>query len=335
MGKTTDLFGLYLSTQFPTGDDIGRRIDEARQQVIQAEVSGFASVWAGSHYLTYPMVSVQPVPLLARLIPDAGNMILGTNILVLPLLSPVAVAEESASLSLLSNGRYILGVGLGYRDAEFDAFDVPKRERVARLEESVEIIRSLLAHDSVTFTGSHCRLDSVGLGAKSDVSARLPIYMGGTADLSISRAGRLADGVLMDIYLTLSRLQEQANLFRSSAQDASRPAGEIVVIRECYIGKTRASALRDCQKAIETKYAAYASWGQDSFLGAEDKFDQPLESFVEDRLLIGDLAYVRDEIARYSATLGARHFVFRVHWPTLPIDHALSTIRQLGTILSD
>lgn len=73
MGKTTDLFGLYLSTQFPTGDDIGRRIDEARQQVIQAEVSGFASVWAGSHYLTYPMVSVQPVPLLARLIPDAGT----------------------------------------------------------------------------------------------------------------------------------------------------------------------------------------------------------------------------------------------------------------------
>src|SRR5579862_3292904 len=105
----TDLtFGLYLSTQFPPGDDITVRLSEARQQVVTARDEGFGSVWAGSHYLTYPMVALQPVPLLARLIPDTGTMTIGTNILVLPLLNPAAVAEESATLQLLSGGRYVL-----------------------------------------------------------------------------------------------------------------------------------------------------------------------------------------------------------------------------------
>lgn len=329
------IFGLYVSPQYPAGDDIAARWAEARDQVLTARNAGFGSVWAGSHYLTYPIISMQPVPLLARLIPDTGTMTLGTNVLVLPLLNPVAVAEESATLNLLSGGRYILGVGLGYRDAEFEAFGVPKRERVRRLEEAMHVMRLLTDGQLVTYYSGAYRLTEVGLGARSDTLRPVPIYMGGTAIPSIARAGRLADGLLMDIYLTMDELERQAAVYRASARDAHRPAGELVVLRECMIGPSRAAAIDACRSAIDSKYATYSAWGQDSFLDQADKFGQPLDDFINDRLLIGDASYVRAEIRRYRERLGVNHFVFRVNWPGLPIESSLNTIRYLGEIMND
>jgi alkanesulfonate monooxygenase SsuD/methylene tetrahydromethanopterin reductase-like flavin-dependent oxidoreductase (luciferase family) len=327
-------FGLYISTQFPAGDNIPARWAQARDQVITARDASFGSVWAGSHYLTYPMVSMQPIPMLARLIPDTGTMTIGTNVLVLPLLSPVAVAEESATLNLLSGGRYVLGVGLGYRDAEFEAFGVAKRQRVQRFEEAMQVMRLLADGKLVTHHGESFNLTDVGLGARSEGRRPAPIYIGGTAAPSIARAGRLADGLLMDIYLTLDELERQAAIFRTAANEADRQPGEVVVLRECMIGSSRTAALEACRSAIEDKYATYSAWGQDSFLSQADKFDQPIEEFIADRLLIGDASYVRDEIARYRERLDAHHFVFRVNWPGLPIEASLQTIRALGEILS-
>jgi alkanesulfonate monooxygenase SsuD/methylene tetrahydromethanopterin reductase-like flavin-dependent oxidoreductase (luciferase family) len=334
-GQEQLTFGLYLSTQFQARDQVTVRLAECLRQATAARDAAFGSIWAGSHYLTYPMISIQPIPLLARLIPDIGNMILGTNVLVLPLLSPVAVAEESATLNLLSEGRYVLGVGLGYRDAEFEAFGVSKNLRVRRFEEALQVIRLLSAGERVSYRGSSYCLADVGLGGWSDELEPVPIYIGGTAAPSIARAGRLADGLLMDIYLTLDELEQQAAIFRSAARDANRRPGELVVLRECFIGETNQAARSECRQALQAKYATYAAWGQDSFLKASDKFAQPLESFIEDRLLIGDATYVRKQIARYRDRLGAGHFVFRVHWPGLPIEAALNTIGGLGEILTD
>lgn len=100
---------------------------------------------------------IQPMPLLARLLPEAEGMTVGPNILVLPLLNPVHVAEEAATMDLLSGGRYVLGVGLGYRDEEFGALGVPKVERVGRLTEAVEVVRKLWREDRVSHQGRRSR----------------------------------------------------------------------------------------------------------------------------------------------------------------------------------
>ena len=72
---------------------------------------------------------LQPIPLLARLAAETGEMRLATCILLLPLLNPVDIAEQLATLDIISHGRLAIGVGLGYRDEEFDAFGVPRGER--------------------------------------------------------------------------------------------------------------------------------------------------------------------------------------------------------------
>ena len=80
-------------------------------------------------------------------------MLIGPNILILPLLNPVLVAEEVATLDVLSGGNYVLGVGLGYRAVEFEAFNIPMTERAPRLEESMALMRRLWTEDRVTHKG--------------------------------------------------------------------------------------------------------------------------------------------------------------------------------------
>jgi alkanesulfonate monooxygenase SsuD/methylene tetrahydromethanopterin reductase-like flavin-dependent oxidoreductase (luciferase family) len=89
------------------------------------------------------MAMFQPLPLLGWLAADAEGMTLGTNILVLPLLNPVDVAEQAATLDHITGGRFVLGVGLGYRAAEDAAFGVTQKEKPGRMVEAITLIRRL------------------------------------------------------------------------------------------------------------------------------------------------------------------------------------------------
>src|SRR6202046_4639514 len=145
--------GLFINTQFPEGDNVAARVPELVEQVRVARQSGFASLLFPHHYLTDPLQMLQITPLMAYLLPEAKGMTIGGNILLLPLLNPVHVAEEAATLDVLSEGNFVLGVGLGYREGEFDAFGISLKERALRVTESIQLMRALWTEDRVTFQG--------------------------------------------------------------------------------------------------------------------------------------------------------------------------------------
>ena len=124
--------GFFLNTQFKEGESLHAHLPSMVEQVRAARDAGFASVWFPDHYIIGPIRMPQPVPLMAYLLRDTGNMMIGPNIRILALLNPVQAAEEAATMDILSGGRYICGVGLGYREQEFSAFNVPINERAAR-----------------------------------------------------------------------------------------------------------------------------------------------------------------------------------------------------------
>ena len=140
--------GLFLNTQFPEGDSLAARLPELVEQVRLARGAGFASLWFPDHYLIGPVQMPQPMPLMAWLLREAEGMMVGPNIRILPLLNPVMVAEEAATMDLLSGGRYALGVGLGYREAEFTAFGIPMGERAPRLAEQIALMRRLWTEET-------------------------------------------------------------------------------------------------------------------------------------------------------------------------------------------
>jgi alkanesulfonate monooxygenase SsuD/methylene tetrahydromethanopterin reductase-like flavin-dependent oxidoreductase (luciferase family) len=125
--------GLFVNTQFPEGTDVSARVPETIEQVRTARDAGFKSLWFPHHWLTHPMQMMQITPVMAYVAAHAQGMTIGPNILILPPLNPVHVAEEAATLDVLTGGNYILGIGLGYRPQEFTAFGVPLSERAPRL----------------------------------------------------------------------------------------------------------------------------------------------------------------------------------------------------------
>src|SRR4030095_8032438 len=135
-------FGLYSSiANPPRGEHLERAIDEVIAEAQLAEASGFDSCFFGEHHQDRD--SFLPSPLIAATAVAAHTRRLnvGTSVILLPLYHPVHVAEDVITLDLVSKGRVILGVGIGYQPADFRAFAVAMEDRVTLFEEGVEILR--------------------------------------------------------------------------------------------------------------------------------------------------------------------------------------------------
>jgi len=320
--------GLFLNTQFLPGDRVGSRVPELVEQVRLAREVGFASLWFPHHYLTGPLQMLQITPMMAYLVPHAKGMMIGPNILILPLLNPVHVAEEAATLDVLTEGNYVLGVGLGYREGEFTAFNMSLKERAPRLEESIALMRLLWTGDKVTHKGRFYQVDDHALSLKPARPGGVPIWMAATVDAAIRRVARMADAWLIVGTTTLNKLTAQMRLYREALREAGRQAHTFPIMRECYVGAGHRTALEECRGPLEYKYDAYSSWG----MAPSQK--PPFEDYVRNRFIIGDAAFVKEEVARYREALGVDHFMMRCHWPGLDQEKALGSIRRLGEIFA-
>ncbi len=326
--------GLYLATQFTPGTDVAQGVAQLLEQVWVARQSGFASVWAAHHLLVSPVQMLQPMPLLARLIPKAEGMLIGPNVMILPLLNPVHMAEESATMDLLSDGNFVLGVGQGYRNEEFASFGISPKERVGRFTESIEVIKRLWCEERVTFHGQYYTLDDVGLSLRPVQKPRPPIWAAAVVEPAIKRVARIGDTWMITSYPTLTTLQRQMKLYQEALQEVNKPfPDKLPAMRECYVSSHHRQALEEYRGPLEYKYRAYAAWGQDRILPEADRFDQPFEELVRDRFLIGDQSYIQEELLRYQELVGVNHFTMRVQWPGLEQAKVLRTIESLGHVV--
>src|SRR3989475_7201249 len=158
--------GLGLSVQHPPEDPQATRFASPLRRGRAAPAAGFPPWWASQHYLSAPYTYFQPMPTLARVAAESGEMTLGTGVLLLPLHSPVDVAEQVATLDVITGGRFIFGVGLGYRAVENAAMGVDPRARVGRLEEGLEVVERLWGGEPVSYQGKHFRLRDVRISLR-------------------------------------------------------------------------------------------------------------------------------------------------------------------------
>ena len=314
--------GLFLNTQFQPGQPVGAHLPDLVAQTRAARDAGFSSLWLPHHYLTGPLQMLQIVPMMAYLAQHAEGMQIGPNILILPLLNPVHVAEESTTLDVLTGGNYVLGVGLGYREGEFTAFNMSLRERAPRMEEAIALIRRLWSGEKVAHKGRFYRVDDLAIGLKPVREGGPPIWIAGTAHPAIERAARIGDAWMIVPSTPLPELVEQMRVYRAAL--GSRVPDCFPIVRECYVGASHRTALDECRAALQYKYNAYASWG------LADRQPPTFEELVRERYIIGDTVAVKEEIARYREALGVDHFMMRCHWPGMEFDKTLASIRRLG-----
>ena len=320
--------GLFINTQFPEGFNVGDRVPEMVEQVRAARDAGFASLWFPHHWLTHPMQMLQITPLMGYLAAHAEGMTIGPNILILPPLNPMHVAEEAATLDVLTGGKYILGIGLGYRQPEFDAFGVPLSERAPRFNESIGLMRRLWTEDRVNHQGRFFTVNDAGISVKPVRPGGPPLYIAAQAETPVKRAARVGDAWLIVNIRGLDNLVPLMQTYRAALKEYGRTPIEYPITVECYVGERHATAHEECREPLEFKYSAYAAWGM------EHNSTGSFEDFARDRFIIGDKVSVKEEIARYREVLGVDHFIMRVQWPGLSQERALGSIKRLGEIFA-
>lgn len=163
----------------------------ALERIHYAEELGFDQFWLSEHHFVPEGHSPAPLTIAAAIAARTESIRIGTCVYLLPLHHPLQVAEEVATLDILSSGRMDLGVGLGYRREEFAAFGVDRRERASRMDESCEILVRAWTEDGWAFDGRHFSLEDVSVHPKPVQKPHPPLWLSARNEKAARRAARL------------------------------------------------------------------------------------------------------------------------------------------------
>jgi alkanesulfonate monooxygenase SsuD/methylene tetrahydromethanopterin reductase-like flavin-dependent oxidoreductase (luciferase family) len=327
--------GLFVTNQNTLDTDMVAALGEQIEMVRVARDRGWDSLFTGQHYLNEgDNKQLQPVPFLARLAAEAGEMTLGLGILLLNLHNPVYTAETVASLDIIARGNFIFGVGLGYRDMEFDAFGVPKGERVKRFEEYLALVQRLWTEETVSYDGPGCRLDKVHMNIRPVQRPRPPIWMAANNDPAVKRAARLGDAWLINPHATIDTIRRQIAAYRAELKAAGKSAErELPMIKEVFCAKDRATALEMAGPYLLAKYRDYAKWGQDKVMPDNEDFSRSFDELIKGRFVLGSPEDCYAQLKPYWEEFGVNHIVMRTHWAGIPLSTSLASMRMISSEL--
>lgn len=206
-----------------------------------AEAAGYESLWTGEHVvLVDPQVAPSPVAPEANMVDTVATLAflagqtetikLGSGIILLAQRNPVVLAKELAGIDVLSNGRLLFGVGVGYVKQEFDAIGVPYEERGARVTEHIEAIRELWTKDKPNFQGQFTQFSGIQSNPRPLQTPHPPIHVGGMSVPAYRRAVTQGDGwygFYEDVEMTAGSIEG----LKEAAKKNERPAslGELEI----------------------------------------------------------------------------------------------------------
>lgn len=325
-------FGLMCRGQFSQGEDMAQRFEEMIEQVRLVDRLGFASITKGMHYAQHPLQAFNQIVWHSRMAAESKNLRLNFGIILLALHKPLDIAEQLASLDVMTGGRVIFGAALGYREVELAAFGVQRKEIVRRFTENLEAIERLWTEDKVSMKGTWFELLEANVSVKPVQKPRPPIWIGANADPAIERAARIGDCWYVNPHNRVDTIQKQVEVYKRALDAAGKPfPEEFPGRRECFVARTREEAIRLCKPYLAKKYEVYHAWGQDKAMPEGDN-DLGLEfdELIKDRFFLGGPDEVAQQIIDYTRTTGINHHVLSCQWPGMPQSMALDTLNLLA-----
>lgn len=232
-------------------------IDELVSLVTLVDESGYDSLWTGDH-ISFPVPILDPLLQLAQAAVVSRRLTLGTSVLLLPLRHPTPVAKQVLTLDHLTEGRFILGVGVGGEfPREYAACDVPHNERGPRLAEGVQVLRKFFSGESVTHTGRfYGPFEDVPMRPPPRQNGGPPIWFAGRKDAALRRIGRLGDGYLAYV-ITPDMYRDSLRTIAAAADEAGRKprvfgTGHLLFTR---LDTTYEEALNRATETLSVRYA--------------------------------------------------------------------------------
>ena len=327
-------FGLGLFTaQVPASVDrsFAREYAETLELVRLAERVGFDSVWVSEHHGSSDGYLPSLLVLLGAFAAATERVELGTGVILAPLHDPIRLAEDAAVVDQLSDGRLKLGLGIGWREEEFRMLRVPMSERVARLEDTVGILRLAGTGRRSSFEGRAYRYDDVRVTPPAARDGGIPIVLGGYADAAVRRAGRLADGYITD-FTAIEQLRASLRLADEGARGADRDPSslELLLMQNAFVTRSGEDGWPTVRDGVAHQLGAYDAWDDGADTPANDFLEVPPQDDADLRAVtpVGTPAEVIESLRPMLALARERnvHLIVRLHYPGMPLEPAASAV---------
>lgn len=285
--------------------------DDVPHAVARLEEDGADSLWTGGH-ISAPTASQEAITGLARLASESRRALVGTSVLLLPLYSPAIVAKQVAEIDRLAEGRTVLGVGVGGEHAaEFGAVQVSLRERGARANEAIPLLRRLWSGDFVDHEGRFFPMEQVRIIPPPAQPGGPLVPVAGRKEPAIRRAAIVGDGWMPYMY-TPDQYRRSVEQIRAIAAANDRDLGGF----GWFLWST--VHIRDDADQARSEAADYL----------QQATGQPMGAFIDKVALVGA---VDDVVARLTQFIdaGARHLIFA----TLPGDGFQTVATLFGQVI--
>jgi alkanesulfonate monooxygenase SsuD/methylene tetrahydromethanopterin reductase-like flavin-dependent oxidoreductase (luciferase family) len=315
-------FGTYFFLQATPDRSPAAILTEELDQMVLSERLGFDAVWLTEHHFSDYGLSAAPSILAASLAARTSRISIGTAVYVLPFHNPIRLAEDTATLDILSGGRLVVGIGRGNRPLEFVGYGVNQDHSRSRMEEGVEVLLAAWTQPNVTFHGQHWNLERIPVQPQPLQKPHPPLAVAATSDASVAWAASHGWRILSSgLGTPLPALERLHGTYAQALRTAGHPHQTVddllshwVVTKQAYVAETDAQARREAE--------AHERWYLDSFArslrpdgldGLSDAVRQQAnemadrasrrrwEDLVEDSLLIGSPATLRDRVAELAA----------------------------------
>ena len=251
--------GMSLTSSYSINQDSTLIMENLVQEVKLMAELGFDSFSLGDHHLTSDHY-VQVLPTISSLTSISGSMQL-LPLFLLPLYNPILLAEQLATLDVISGGRITVINALGHDPAAFIAFGTTQRNRVSRFVETFEVMRLLLDQDNVTFNGIHYKInDPISVNPKP-LTRPLPMWIAGGAEAAIQRAAKMSDGWAVVPGWTPDLVKQGIEIYRDALRQYERDEGsmDIVLRRDTHLAPTSEAGHREAQTLFENGYRGFTA----------------------------------------------------------------------------
>ena len=314
------------------------------REIVRADELGFDYAWVAEHHFSNQYGIMPDVFVYAGYLAALTKRIkIGTAVVTLPLANPLRVAENAAFVDILSQGRFALGLGSGYRKYEFDGFGVDFEARRDIQEEALPLLMDIFLDKRTDHRGKYFKLKVDGeyeLFPHSLQQPHPPIFLAGATERSIAVAGRIGFGLMLSTWTPFAELARQTAAYRKHLEETpARLRGNpgrdhIDVARWIYVAETDAKAKAESEAGIMRHLKHFASGHTSGYLGTVSEGGatsrRDYDMLNRDIILHGSPATVVEKIERLRDMTGASSVM--LHYPPwYGVDKALASLELFAT----
>ncbi|GBD13596.1 Alkanal monooxygenase beta chain [bacterium HR24] len=318
-------FGLWYDFRCPPHSPVSWRETCAQtlEHIRYAEELGYDDIWLSEHHFIEDGYLPSLLPAAAAVAAVTSRVTIGTNILLAPFHHPVRLAEESALVDIISGGRFLLGLAVGYRREEFAGFGVPRQKRGAMTEEIIQIVLRCWTEDEFDFQGQFYRLQGVRATPKPVQRPRPELWVGALGPAAVRRAARYADGIIAGP----EQVAQFAEALAAEGRNGDR-ARVALGLPWLYVSDDPERAWRELYPHLSYQINGYQRWfseaGQPIF-GTEPYAD--LEDLqARGPYLVGTPEQVREALAQLFVQAPAERYFWWAIPPGLPPREAVRSM---------